>query len=181
MVRRLQERAPYLVVHAQNRAATSAVAVMARGAAADLRLKVSVVKAAIRIEPATQQHPVTRLIADAKRIPLINFGARGPEPSRGRGRGVTARTATGRYPHGFIATVGKGRHRGVFARKNEIRSRVGLKRSSPALPIRELRGPSIAHVLAKHVAPATDRYYESLNTNLQHNFRYFTTRQTTQE
>lgn len=175
-LRRLREKAPHLIVHAQNRAATSAVAVLSRGVAADMGMKVSVVKAAVRIEPASQQQMVTRVYADAKRIPLINFGARGPYPSRGRGRGVRAKTPTGRYPNAFIAVVGKGGHRGVFVvRGGKGRSRKGMPASSPELPIVELRGPSIAHVFRKHVPASVTRYYESLDKNLQHNFRYFTT------
>lgn len=163
----IRGRGPALIVNAQNRAAKSAITAIARPVAQDTRLKVGVVKDAIRLEKASVSLPVARIFADAKRIPLIDFGATGPVPSRGKGKGVRARTPAGRYPHAFIAQVygkgGGGGHIGVFERRGKGR-----------LPIRELFGPSIAHVVAKHVDVGRARYQEQLHKNLQHNFRYFT-------
>lgn len=81
------------------------------------------------------------------RIPLIEFRARGPFPSRGRGEGVSYSlpSGQGRRPDAFIGRMPSGR-RGVF-----VRSRLGLSRKSrgawgPNLPIRELFGPSLSRV-----------------------------------
>lgn len=75
------------------------------------------------------------LRASLRRIPLIKFKAQGPQPSRGKGRGVTYRIGgkTKRIPTAFIATVGS--HKGVFRRLGRSR-----------LPIVELKGPSVGEV-----------------------------------
>lgn len=108
--------------------------------AKDMGIKVGDVRARIRLEVPTAQTLSAKLRASLKRIPLIKFGARGPEPSRGRGRGVTYRGKGGRkrHPHAFIATM-PGGHRGVFERKGEGR-----------LPVRQLYGPSIGRVFDEH-------------------------------
>jgi hypothetical protein len=173
-IRRLRERAPHMVTHAQNRAATSAVTVMSRQVAADTKLRVGVVKDQLRVESATVHRPVARVWAVASRIPLIHFGAKGPEPSRGRGKGVRARTNRALYPGAFIATMRSG-HRGVFRRLPVLRSRKGKPRQAPALPIVELFGPSIAHVFVKHIAAGRARYLEQFEKNVLHNFRRYQT------
>lgn len=175
---RLRAQAPSLIAHAINRSAASGVLVMTRAVASDMRLKVGAVKAATRLDPATTTRLVARVYAGAKRIPLIEFGARGPMPSRGKGRGVTARTPTRRYPSAFLAKVGRGGHLGVFARHGKGRSRAGLPSPSPALPIHELKGPSIAHVFTKHVAAGIARFREQLPKNLAANFKYWTSKAT---
>lgn len=102
----------------------------------DMGIKVADVRTRIRIEDPTASSLSGKLRASLKRIPLIKFGARGPEPSLGRGRGVTykGKGGRGRHPHAFITTM-PGGHRGVFARKAEGR-----------LPVRQLYGPSIGRV-----------------------------------
>jgi hypothetical protein len=93
-------------------------------------------------------------------------------PSRGKGRGVTARFPGGQgsYPHAFIATVGHG-HRGVFMRKNAL-----ARKSSGAwslnLPIFELRGPSLPHVFRKYIPVGLARGQEQLAKNLASEFKY---------
>ena len=49
-------------------------------------------------------------------------------------------------PGAFRATVGTGRHPGVFKRKDATHSRKGKPRSSPQLPIRELYAVSVPFV-----------------------------------
>jgi hypothetical protein len=171
-VARLRERAPELVAHATNRAVTSAVTVLARSVSAELRLPVGTVKKAIRVRAARTDNPTATVYAVATRIPLIDFGARGRYPSRGKGRGVTARTARRNYPHAFIAVMKSG-HKGVFERSGKKQSRAGMPRQSPQLPIYELFGPSIAHVVPGHTAAPIARFHEQLSTNLAHNFRYY--------
>ena len=160
-LRRLVDRYPQAVARALNRAGHAANLVVARLVAADMQLNVRDVVAETREILATPTRPSFVVTASATRIPLIKFRARGPEPSRGKGRGVTARTATRRYPRAFIATVGRGGHRGVF-------ERVGKQR----LPIRELRGPSVWHVFLKHAPAGVARGEEQLVKNLRHELRF---------
>ena len=165
---------PSAVTRALNRAGVSVRALMAQRIAAELRVKSGGVKDEIRIERATRDRQTVRIAASGRPIPLIDFKARGPEPSRGRGTGVRTSLgppAKGHYPHAFIATVGKGRHRGVFMRKAPSRrERTGPHRSQ--LPIKELFGPSIPKVFTKFIPEALDRGEESLRKNLQSELRY---------
>lgn len=172
-IRRLRSRVPRLEVRALNRSATSGRATLARHVSQDTGLNVSDVKDFITIEKATVDRKVAVVRASAKRVPLIKFRASGPEPSRGRGRGVSARVQGDRkrYPHAFIATMKSG-HRGVFERKGRSRSRKGMPWGSPGLPIRQLFGPSIYHVAQKHVAVAQARFQEQLEKNMAHEFEY---------
>lgn len=92
------------------------------------------------------------------RIPLMEFRARGPFPSRGRGTGVSYSLpgGRGRRADAFIARMPSG-HKGVF-----VRSSLGLFDKSRGawslnLPIKELFGPSLRRVfdnklLVPHVA-----------------------------
>lgn len=147
---------------ALNRTAASEATAMARAVSADMGLKVTAVKAAIVIEKAAPNQFVARVVAKGKGVPLIEFGARGPEPSRGRGRGVTAKVGSGRavFSHAFIGTMASG-HRGVFQRRTRQR-----------LPIRELFGPSIARVFGRLSPLGAARRAEVLEKNLQHEITF---------
>jgi len=130
-----QQRA---VTRAINRTLITWRAEAARLIRVDTGLKVGVIKDAMRINNANFSRLAGSVIVTGKRIPLIEFGATGPEPSRGRGR-VTYRVGPGRrttVPGAFIATMHSG-HRGVFKRRSPRR-----------LPIVELRGPSLPKVAA---------------------------------
>jgi len=169
---RLMAKAPYAICRALDRAAVSARTVMARQVASDLGIPVGsaggrrrtahTAMEAMSVEKARPETLTSRVVARGARIPLIEFKARGREPSRGRGRGVTARLpgGAGRYPHGFIATMASG-HRGVF-------TRIGR----PRTPIVELHGPSIVHVFDKHREAGRLAGEVSLVKNLQHEFRW---------
>ena len=159
----IKRRIPAAIARALNRSIESAKTAMNRAIAQDMGLKVSTVSDLIRVERATEDQRVARLYASFKRIPLIDFNARGPEPSRGKGRGVTARMpgGLGRYPNAFIATMRSG-HRGVFTRRS----------AAGRLPIAELRGPSIGHVFVKHKAIGEARGQEQLAKNLASEFRF---------
>lgn len=96
--------------------------------------------------------------ASVKRIPLIDFHAQGPVPSRGKGGGVTYQLKGGRLiPNAFIAEV-DGR-RGVFKRKGTGR-----------VPLQELFGPSIAQVFEKYISLAAAKGEESFSKNFEHEF-----------
>lgn len=150
-------------VRSINRGLSSARTLMGRLIAADTGLRVTDVRNALPIQEATVGRQIGRLWASLKRIPLIRFKARGPEPSRGKGTGVRYALGRGRghAPHAFIATVGTGRHRGVFMRK-------GNKR----LPIRELHGPSLGRVFAKFRPQGLARAQEVFEQTFDHEMKF---------
>ena len=173
---RLAQRFPQATARALNRAIASASVVMVREVAADMGLKQGDVKRYIttRLAPlaAAADQLSAAVVASSARIPLIRFSARGPEPSRGRGRGVTARlpTGPGRYPQAFIATMASG-HRGVFVRAGASSRRSAGARSAN-LPVTELHGPSVPLVFGKHLPAGLARGEEQLRKNLVHELRF---------
>lgn len=173
IIERFQDRYPKAVARALNRAGTSARALMGTLVAKDVGIKTGAARDQIKIDRATDTRHVVRLSITGKRIPLIEFRAKGPEPSRGRGRGVTAKLpgGAGRYPHAFIATVGTGRHRGVFVRVGAS-TRVGTGAWGKNLPIKELRGPSLPKVFEKFTPEGLARGQASLVTNLRSELRF---------
>lgn len=154
-IRLLGDRAPIAIARALNRANGSMRTLMARSVSQDLKLKVGTVRDELVMTPATQQRQVAMLSVAGKRIPVYDFNAKGPMPSRGKGRGVTARTPAGRYPRAFIARMPSG-HMGVFERVGKTR-----------LPIRELFGASLPHVFHKYADVVLARGNEALQKNLQ--------------
>lgn len=146
-----------------NRTAASEKVALSREVAKDMGLAVGVAKDAISIEQARPTRLSARVIGKGSRIPLVDFKARGPEPSRGRGRGVTARLpgGKGRYPSAFIATMKSG-HRGVFQRVP----------NADRTPMFELFGPSIGKVFEKVVPVGEARRAEVLNKNVQRELEF---------
>ena len=122
------------VLRAVKRGTMAARTLAGRSVSKDMGLKVGDVKKNIVMVAPNAQTITGVLRASLRRIPLIKFGARGPEPSRGRGR-VSYKSKGGRktIAGGFISTMGA--HRGVFKRKGRER-----------LPVQELYGPSIGRV-----------------------------------
>ncbi len=171
----LGARFPVALTRALSRTATSARALMVQEIAADTGLGANKVRAAIAINKYGKT--AVQVEAKGKRIPLIEFGARGPEPSRGKGRGVSYRLPTGRgnAPHAFIATMPTG-HRGVFERKPNAEHKKAHKGGRTMLPIRELFGPSIVNVFRKFLPDGAKRATEALRTNLQHEVQFALTR-----
>lgn len=160
----LRTRAPYAVARAINKSAMSARTEAAREISADIGLRVGLVRGEISVDRATPERAIATIGVRGRRIPLIEFGARGKEPSRGRGRGVTYRMrgVRMRLPHAFIAQMRSG-HRGVFKRTRTKR-----------LPIVELHGPSLARVFAKDaiVKAVRARYEEAMTKNLPHEIEF---------
>jgi hypothetical protein len=150
------------MVRALNRGINSARTLGVREIARDTGLKSKDVRDAFKVREASLSRPEARLGTSLKRIPLIKFQARGPEPSRGKGRGVTYRGRNGRerIGGGFIATVGAG-HRGVFVRKGKGR-----------LPIREAFGPSLGRVFAKFRPAMLAKARETFEKNFVHELKY---------
>ncbi len=159
-LRKLGSRSTIAQVRALNRSAATARTGMTRLIAEDMKLKVGTVRERIAIWSASKESLRATLKASLKRIPIIDFNAKGPEPSRGKGRGVTARTVTRRYPRAFIATMRSG-HRGVFQRLGKGR-----------LPIFELKGASIGEVFAKYHDQGVRIAEEALVKNLKSEFRF---------
>lgn len=161
--------APIAEARAVNRAIASANTALLAAVASDTGLKVATLRDRIKVgRPATPEFRRARIYASTKGIPLIQFRARGPEPSRGRGRGVTAyiQGATVRYPNAFIATM-KGGKRGVFQRGNKVNPG-----SRARLPISEKFGPSVYLVALYHRQVGLDRGREQLAKNLASEFRF---------
>jgi len=163
----LGARAPRVIMRSLNRSASSGRTAISRVISKDMGIKVSEVRDRINILNATLTALRVVIYASAKRIPLIQFKASGPEPSRGRGRSVRAGGKS--YPGAFIATMGSG-HRGVFIRSGASRRSAGAW--SLNLPIAELTRASIAHVFKKHEQVALDRVLEQLGKNLGHELAF---------
>lgn len=156
---------------ALKRTTASVRASMASDIAKDIGLPVGKVRDEMRVSVSGDELESTISIS-GRRIPLINFGARGPEPSKGRGRGVSA-TSEGqrkRYPNAFIATTASG-HRGVFIRAKSL-ARKSRGAWSANLPIIELRGPSLPLVFTKHLPDAVSQAQATLMKNLQHELSF---------
>lgn len=160
------------LVRGLNRSVLSGRTLLAKNISSDTGLASSVVKEAVVMREASMANPSARIASSLKRIPLVDFNAKGPEPSRGRGRGVTARLSggTGRYPHAFIATMKSG-HRGVFERVPGAR-RHGARPFRPQLPVYELKGPSIGHVFSKHRQAAVQRMFEAFEKTFDSEMKF---------
>jgi hypothetical protein len=153
----LGQSAPYVMARALNRAGVSGKTAMTRAIHEDTGIASKDVGREIQLEKATKTKTVVALQIRGRRIPLIAFKARGPEPSRGKGKGVsyTLPGGRGRVPDAFITTLGVGGHRGVYKR-----------RGRPRLPIDELFGPSLPHVFEKFIPVFAQAAGESFRKNL---------------
>lgn len=181
-IRVLKAKAPIAIVRALNKSIESAKVAMAREVATDMGMKIGDVKKRIGVTPARSDNFIATLHAHGTPIPLIEFGATGPKPSRGKGRGVSAKTGLTRksYPGAFITTVASAAqvgmgvsHTGVFRRAGTLK-RKSARAWSKNLPIVELHGPSIAYIFGKHVAVGIARAEEQLVKNLKSEFRFAT-------
>lgn len=152
------------LVRALNRSIKSGRTVMVREMASNAGVKQKDIRDAIALREATISTPEARISTTMKRIPLIKFGAKGPYPSRGKGRGVTYRLASGRgrIETAFIARM-PGGHEGVFKRKGKAR-----------LGITELYGPSFGQVFSKFRKMALDRAYEVFQKEFDHELKFAT-------
>lgn len=153
-MRAYRTRFPKAVRRALKRAATTARAQLARDVAADMKLKVGVVKDALTIRE--EGGDTIALRAPVKRVPLYDFlpgsgDPRGPYPSRGK-RMLRVRGKA--YPGAFVARMASG-HWGVFKRMEPWR-----------LPIAELRGASIWQSAVNHVSAAQASGLAALQKNL---------------
>lgn len=131
---------PRAVTRAINRTLTTVRAAAAREVAEDIGVPVRQVTERMDITKATFNRLAGRIRISGTRIPLVELRPAGPEPSRGKGRGVSYSLGgqRRRIHQAFLATMRSG-HRGVFRREP----------GAGRLPIIELRGPSIPRVAGK--------------------------------
>jgi len=153
---------PGAVRRALDRTAVTAKAEAGRLIAADTGLAVGVAKGAVKV---TKSVSSVSLSLPYKRIPLIKFKAKGPEPSRGKGSGVSYRlpTGRGRLPHAFISTMGSG-HRGVFER---VPGKF-MKNKPNRQAIAEKFGPSLGRVFEKVMPKVEEKAQDALVKNISH-------------
>lgn len=154
-IENMRRRFPLLLRGAVRRAGTTARAEMARAVSEDSGLPVTRCKREIRVNELGDLG--VQLEITGNRIPLIDFAARGPEPSRGQGRGVSYRLpgGRGRDPHAFIATMQSG-HRGVFRRTGKGR-----------LPVIQLHGPSLVNVFRNKLDFGAERARAALEDQVR--------------
>lgn len=159
------------LVRAMNRSLGTGRTFMARAISADVGIKQSAVRKALRTRDASFARVEASLGATLARIPLSEFNAKGPEPSRGQGRGVSWRIGgtTKRAQDLFIATMESG-HRGVFVRVGGLRKSEGAW--SKNLPIKERFGPSLGHVFGKKRSAALKEMHASFLKNFDHEMNY---------
>jgi len=164
----LGSRMPRAITRSLKRAAISGRQEVVKDISDDTGLPVAKTRAALQIRTVSADQ--VNIEVSGKRIPLIEFAARGPEPSRGRGRGVSYRNpggGRGRIADAFIATMPTG-HRGVFQRAPGSIHKKGSKgKGWTELPIREKFGPSLVLVFRKFVPQMQERAQEALVVNLR--------------
>jgi hypothetical protein len=165
----LQSRAPVAIARAINKSADSGKVVLVREMSRDVGTKVSDMREQVTISPARPERLSAQIIATGARIPLIDFQAKGPYPSRGRGKGVTYRIGSARktLAHAFIARMSSG-HKGVFERTPGKFMRTRPRRQA----IHEKFGPSLPRVFRKFIPVATARVQEQLPKNISAELRF---------
>lgn len=146
---------------ALKRTAVSVRTIMASAVAKDVGIRVGSVRDEVKLRHDVEALTATISIS-GRRIPLIEFNASGPFPSRGRGSVSVRSGPAGRrkIPHAFIAQMRSG-HKGIFKRTTTKR-----------LPILELHGPSLPHVFAKYLPLGVERAEEQLGKNLEHELAF---------
>ena len=175
-MKRLKARAPFAIARALNRSIETARAAMVPPIAEFMGLSQSTVRDAMRIEQAVASSNkfVAKVHARGAAISLIKFAARGPEPSRGRGAGVTARIQGTRirFRKAFIARMPNGT-RAVFQRSTKKpMARMSRGAFGKNLPIFRRVGPSIPLVFHKFRDVGQKAGEAALGKNLRHEFKW---------
>lgn len=171
-LRDTSKRVTAAMVRGLNRGVSAGRTVMTQRISHDVALKARDVREAISLLEATAAYPVARIGAGLRKIKLIDFGAKGPEPSRGKGRGVRAKLpgGAGVYPDAFITVLRSG-HRGVFSRVPDVERR-SAGAWSKNLPVYELHGPSLGRVFAKYRPEGLARVEEMFIKTFDHEMRF---------
>lgn len=164
-------------VNALNKAIKTGESAMVRDIAADTGLQAKAVRKSMSLSKANYERLSAAFGGKLKRVPLVYFGpARGPEPSRGKGRGVSYKLlgqGRSRAPHAFIATMKSG-HRGVFTRHP---SGARMKSDKQKQLIVELFGPSVGHVFKKFQAKGATVTSEAFTRYFDHEVKRLTVAQ----
>lgn len=165
----LRSKFPAAIRRALKRAGTSGRSAMTKLISEDIGIQQKKIREEIKTEVGDMY---VRLTVSGGRLNLIEFGARGPEPSRGRGNGVAYRLpqGRGRVPNAFIAKMKSG-HRGVFVRAPGAQSKKTAK-GWTQLPIVELKGPSLVKVFDKRKPEGQVVAAESLLKNVVHEVQW---------
>lgn len=153
----IRDGMPRVMSRSINKVLSSARTESARQIAGEIKVKVTTARRGMIILKATFEKWFGTITLSARRIPLIEFGARELKKQGGVSYRIEKEGKRKRIPRAFIATMPTG-HKGVFMRKP-----IGVKKGSaivrrrgaplvPRLPIGELRGPSIKDVFRN--APA---------------------------
>jgi hypothetical protein len=156
-IARLQNAMRNAIPRAVTRGGTAAKTQLARDVAAATGMKVRGVQRRLRLTDATAANPRAVIDAWTVGVPLAELNARGRNPSRGRGAGITS--SVGAFPHAFFARNRRGQLQ-VFARSGR-----------PRLPIRQVRGPSVADAASRHLSAAMARGIDVMRARLQHEFQ----------
>lgn len=161
------------IARALKRTATTAATFLVRETAKDMGLTQTAVKKSVSTTVRAADG-VARIQATGSPLALALFKARGPKPSKGKGK-VTYDVGQGRktVAHGFFAQMRSG-HLGIFVRTGATGRSAGAW--SMNLPIKERFGPSVAHVFAKYLPKAADIAQEALLKNAAHELQFALTR-----
>lgn len=154
-------------VRAAKRSIDSGRSVLVKLIAGDTGLQQKVVREAITMRYPTLSDPIASMTARKRRLSVIHFSARGPNPSRGRGNGVTWRnpfTGQQRNEHAFIAST-KVQQDGSGAENKAVFVRTA---GSKRLPVKKLFGPSIGQVFSKFRPEGVARTLEVFDKNFDH-------------
>lgn len=134
-LRGIRNAGPRVLASAINDTARRARTKVVREIASRSGVKQKTVRQDIDAIPATWTRLAAKLVMVGKRIPLVEFGAKGRIPSRGRPGGVTYRIGRGRAPDAFMAVMRSG-HKGAFARvRGEPRRYQGAGSANPFVPL----------------------------------------------
>lgn len=183
LVRELREmgaQGPAIMARALNRAGTSGKTAMKKAVSADTGIAQKGLERQIKVDKANKTRPSVSLTISGTPMPLIDFQGRGPEPSRGKGKGATYRSPSGgrkQVPGGFIAMMKSG-HRGIFVRKPRTSTRHGRTATKPQLPIVERKTPPLPHWFGKRLTTFKEAAQESLRKALKHEISFAKSKQT---
>jgi hypothetical protein len=184
--KRVQDRAPLAMMRALNKSIASARVQAARDIGKNTGLPRNRIvgekpeNKLIWLREARLDQLSAQLIANPVRVKLTYYGASGPLPSRGKGRGVTSKLKGGTriIPGAFLMKMRSG-HVGVMRRwplpsRKKSEPEPGKKSTawSKNLPVFELRGPSIVSVFEKYAYEAAARGLVQLKKNLAHELRW---------
>lgn len=167
----LGPRANAALARALNRTAASERTAMARAVAKDMGIAVGAAREGIVIKKAHKTNLVASLTARGKRLPLIDFKARGRYPSLGQGRGVSYVGKGGQrktIANAFMTIVTRAGEDGQHAGHRGVFRRVARRR----LPIKQLYGASVARVFGNLLPIGEARRNEVLLNNVAHEIEF---------